>query len=186
MLHQRWGGITKLTGRKEDLYHRLPETRRSRGLSHSKPAAGSRQTSHLVALCVQSVQLELFMIGNNTMQGCPMAQITKASFFPASFAQRLVFEKFWSGIGATLLEGNEFPSDVYSDCIRRCRRGKKEKERKLGKARENGEVAVGKARSKTKRKHRLQAYTSPEDSEICLSSPATKTPHPLLSQLAKV
>lgn len=79
-----------------------------------------------------------------------MAQITKALFFPASFAQRLVFEKPWPGVGATLLEGNEFSSNVYSDCIRRCRRGKKES--KLGKARENGEVAVGKASSKTKRK----------------------------------
>lgn len=78
-----------------------------------------------------------------------MDQITKALFFPASFAQRVVFEKSWPEVGATLLEGNESPSNVYNVCIRRCRRIK---ESKLGKARKSGEVAVGKATSKTKRK----------------------------------
>lgn len=79
-----------------------------------------------------------------------MDQITKALFFPASLAQRVVFEKSWPEVGATLLEGNEFLSNVYSVCIRRCRR--RIKESKLTKARESEEAAMGKATSKTKRK----------------------------------
>lgn len=55
-----------------------------------------------------------------------MDQITKALSFPASFAQRIVFEKSWPEVGATLLEGNESPSNVYSACIRRWRRRRKE------------------------------------------------------------
>lgn len=55
-----------------------------------------------------------------------MDQITKALFFPASFAQRVVFEKSWPEVGATLLEGNESASNVYSACIRRWRRRRKE------------------------------------------------------------
>lgn len=50
-----------------------------------------------------------------------MDQITKALFFPASLAQRVVFEKSWPEVGATLLEGNEFLSNVYSVCIRRIK-----------------------------------------------------------------